>query len=104
MSNHESNNANEGQSRLTVGLAACPCGKTPQELYIVDGWQGGKWAWAYGGCCGEWHIEFRTGYNDLGSDECKRLAREAWNAAPRAANVEVSGLRGFSRRSARLPG
>ena len=69
---------------MSTELAACPCGKTPNELSIVDGGQGGKWAFVYGGCCGEWHIEFRTNYSDFGSQECKRLAREAWNAAPRA--------------------
>ena len=67
-------------------LAICPCGKVPNDLFIVDTGQGGKWALVCGSCCGEWYIEFRTGYNDLGSAECKRLAQEAWNAAPRAAH------------------
>lgn len=68
-----------------VGLAACPCGKPITELGISDAGQGGKWAWASGDCCGEWSIEFRTQYEGLDSDECKRLAREAWNNAQRVA-------------------
>jgi hypothetical protein len=72
--------------RSNVGLAACPCGKTPQELSITDAGQGGKWANVSGNCCGEWMIEFRTNYENLDSDKCKALAVEAWNAAPRAAN------------------
>lgn len=67
--------------------AACPCGNTPKELYVTDAGQGGKWAWVYGGCCGEWHIEFRAEYNDPESEKCKELALEAWNAAPRAKEV-----------------
>lgn len=65
-------------------LLACPCGKVPTELGIADANQGGKWAFVHGDCCGEWMIEFRTDYNPLESDECKRLAREAWNSAPRS--------------------
>ena len=67
-------------------LAACPCGKIPTELDIYDANQGGKWANVVPNCCGEWMIEFRTNYAALDSEECKRLAREAWNEAPRAAN------------------
>jgi len=63
----------------------CPCGTFPTELYIVDGGQGGKYALAYPSCCGDWHIEFRTEYNDFKSEKCKELARFAWNNAPRAA-------------------
>ena len=75
----------------TDGLAACPCGKIPPSLCLMDAGQGGKWAMVNGGCCGEWNIEFRTQYAALDSDECKRLAREAWNSAPRAANAKLSG-------------
>jgi len=67
-------------------LAACPCGKVPDLLDIVDANQGGKWAYVQGSCCGQWAIEFRTQYAALESDECKRLAAQAWNEAPRAAN------------------
>ena len=87
----ETNNAADGGSRSNGGLAACPCGKVPDELAIMDGGQGSKWAFASGSCCGEWHIEFRTNYHALDSDACKKLAREAWNGTPRAANGEVRG-------------
>lgn len=64
-------------------IAPCPCGKTPTELGIYDANQGSKWAFVNGNCCGEWMIEFRTNYTALDSDECKKLARDAWNASPR---------------------
>ena len=67
-------------------LAACPCGQTPTDVHIMDGGQGGKWAFVMPNCCDEWSIEFRTNYAAIHTDECKRLAIEAWNAAPRAAN------------------
>lgn len=76
-----------GASPSHAGLAACPCGKTPDTLIITDAGQGGKWAMVCGNCCGDWMIEFRTGYNPLESDECERLARDAWNAARRVANA-----------------
>lgn len=65
-------------------LKPCPCGKTPTELYIVDGGQGQKYAFAYGSCCGEWHIEFRTDYKPLDSQECMQKAIDAWNLTPRS--------------------
>ncbi len=65
-------------------IKPCPCGRTPEKLYIHDTGQGGKWANVSGDCCGEWEIEFRTGYHDYGSDECMTLAITAWNEAPRA--------------------
>jgi len=71
----------------TTELATCPCGKTPTELNITDAGQGRKWANVAGNCCGEWMIEFRTHYTEFRSEECVQLAREAWNAAPRAANA-----------------
>jgi len=74
--------------RLNVELAACPCGKTPTDVDIYDACQGGKWANVQPNCCGEWMIEFRTNYEALDSVECKRLAIEAWNSAPRAANEQ----------------
>jgi len=64
-------------------LAQCPCGKTPTDVQICDAGQGGKWAIVKPNCCGEWMIEFRTNYNQLESEECKKLAVEAWNSAPR---------------------
>lgn len=65
-------------------LAVCPCGKTPTDIGSYDLNQGGKWFAAVPNCCGEWMIEFRTGYCDIESEQCKRLAIEAWNTAPRA--------------------
>ena len=65
-------------------LKRCPCGKVPEELCISDAGQGSKWAYVTGFCCGEWNIEFRTGYFDFASPECMDLAIQAWNEAPRA--------------------
>ena len=64
-------------------LKPCPCGKTPTKLYIRDANQGRKWAWCSGDCCDEWNIEFRTQYEPYDSDECYKLAVEAWNEAKR---------------------
>ena len=64
-----------------VKLKSCPCGETPKSLLLVD--NGVKWAYATGNCCNEWHVEFRTRYNKLESDECMALAVEAWNLATR---------------------
>lgn len=65
-------------------LLPCPCGKIPTRLYVSDAGQGGKWANVSGDCCGEWTIEFRTGYNALDSAECMEFAIMDWNSAPRA--------------------
>lgn len=62
-------------------LKPCPCGKTPETLLLVD--NGSEWAYACGSCCNEWHIEFRTFYKELDSNECMALAVEAWNLANR---------------------
>jgi hypothetical protein len=64
-------------------LKACPCGKLPAELHISENGQGGKWMNVAGSCCDEWMIEFRTRYNAIDSDECMKLAVEAWNDAKR---------------------
>lgn len=64
-------------------IKPCPCGKIPDKIYAVDNGQGRKWAQAYGNCCGEWSVEFRTEYNEIDSDKCNKLAIEAWNEAPR---------------------
>ena len=64
-------------------LARCPCGEVPERLSIQpDG--GGKYAFASGYCCGEWHIEFRAQHHKPDSPECAVLAAQAWNDAPRA--------------------
>lgn len=65
-------------------LKACPCGKTPKLLGIQEG-STVKWAWAYGNCCSDWNVEFRTGYKPTDSDECMEYAIEAWNSAQRKA-------------------
>ena len=72
------------ESSREPALLPCPCGKTPEKLYIHDTGQGGKWANVNGDCCGVWEIEFRTDYLDYQSDECMALAITAWNDAPRA--------------------
>ncbi len=64
-------------------LKPCPCGKIPSALSIVDAGQGGKWANVMGDCCSEWMIEFRTSYYALDSNDCMKLATEAWNDSPR---------------------
>ncbi len=65
-------------------IKPCPCGKTPTKLHCVDNGQGSKWAQASGDCCGEWSVEFRTGYFDLNSEKCQGYAIDSWNGAPRA--------------------
>lgn len=74
----------ESSCKNELVIKPCPCGKTPKKLYIHDTGQGGKWANVNGDCCGEWEIEFRTGYHSYDSDECMALAIAAWNEAPRA--------------------
>ena len=64
-------------------LKPCPCGKTPEKLYISDAGQGSKWALVSGGCCGEWSIEFRTSYEALDSDKCMEYAVQSWNETER---------------------
>lgn len=69
---------------MSEELKPCPCGETPTKLHVCDAAQGGKWAIASPDCCGEWETEFRTDYYALDSDECKKLAYEAWNRLPRS--------------------
>ena len=73
-----------------MNLKPCPCGKIPDKLHISDAGQGGKWANATGNCCGEWTIEFRTGYHSLDSEKCMKFAIEDWNNAPRQIQPEDS--------------
>lgn len=68
---------------MTDDLAPCPCGEIPEKLCIEGAGLGRKHAMVSGYCCGDWHIEFRTYYEPLDSEKIMRLAREAWNAAPR---------------------
>ena len=69
---------------MSSELLPCPCGKVPESLCIQDDSMAGKWCVVSGSCCGEWATEFRANYAAVDSDECKELARKAWNAAPRA--------------------
>lgn len=71
-------------------LKPCPCGKTPTLLFIAD--NGSKWAYVSGSCCGEWHIEFRTQYHRIETDECMELAIEAWNTAERSSRLTRRAL------------
>lgn len=65
-------------------IKPCPCGQTPSELGIDADHEQPKWALVYGDCCGEWHVEYKNGYLPLDEPEAMRLARQAWNDAPRA--------------------
>lgn len=69
-------------------LAPCPCGRPLEELIITEGI--GSYAYVCGMCCGEWNIEFHTGFTDLDSEECKQKAKAAWNRALRA--KELGGI------------
>ena len=64
-------------------LKACPCGKVPDELCVIEG-ETCRWRKVSGDCCGVWEIEFRVYSND--TKEINQDALAAWNAAPRAAN------------------
>jgi len=72
-------------------LKRCPCGAIPNELYVTDTGQGGKWANVCGSCCGYWQIEFRTQYARPESAKMKQLATEAWNEADRCFALEGEG-------------
>lgn len=71
-------------------LKPCPCGEIPESLLVVD--NGSKWAYVCGNCCNEWHIEFRTMYHPIESEECMKLAVEAWNLANRGAAEHITAL------------
>lgn len=72
---------------MSEELKPCACGKIPEDIGVMESGTS-KWAWAYGDCCGEWNVEFRTNYHEVGSEECKKLAVEGWNDASREAVVE----------------
>lgn len=67
------------------GLKPCPCGLTPKHLEVTGDHDYAKWQWVAGTCCGAWQVEFRSNYTVIGTPENNALAKEAWNAAPRAA-------------------
>jgi len=73
----------ENRQLIMNKLLVCPCGKTPSKLYISEA-ETCKWAYVSGDCCGEWNIEFRTGYYKTDSNECMELAIKQWNDSPRA--------------------
>ena len=70
-------------------IAPCPCGEIPEKLCVQEAGPSCRWAMVNGYCCGDWHIEFRTNYEPLDSEENKRMAREAWNAAPRGTGNDL---------------
>ena len=88
---------------MTDELAPCPCGEIPEKLCVGEAASGSEWAMANGYCCGGWNIEFRTNHAAHGTEENNRLAREAWNAAPRGNDNEllVDDLASLLRRVAR---
>jgi hypothetical protein len=63
-------------------LLPCPCGQTPKELLIEEGYIS-KYAYVSGQCCNEWEAQFITNYSALDSDECMELAIKRWNSLPR---------------------
>ena len=65
-----------------TALKPCPCGQIPDQIGVMDG-HSVKHAFAYGTCCGEWYIEFRTDYKRADTPECMALAVAAWNGTPR---------------------
>jgi hypothetical protein len=72
-----------GALEMADEIAVCPCGDIPTVLCVDDLGYSSKHARVSGNCCGEWSVEFRTGYAEPGSNEIDFMAREAWNAAPR---------------------
>ena len=68
-------------------LKPCPCGKTPSDVSQY-GSPYDKWVWASPDCCGEWSVEYRSGYAQ-NEDDQKRNAEFAWNNAPRAKPSEI---------------
>lgn len=64
-------------------IKKCPCGKTPDDLHMVEG---DTYRWARVSCnhCGMWEIEYRRGTRGaLNSDEAIQDGINAWNSAPR---------------------
>ena len=65
-------------------LKPCPCGEIPENLSIDD--SDCKWFTCCGDCCGEWFIEFRSGYLSMERDKEKimEMATDEWNETKRA--------------------
>ena len=66
---------------MTQKLKPCPCGKTPNHLFITTTSQGRKWAAVSGDCCDLWSIDFNI--SGLTEAETHDAAAIAWNLAPR---------------------
>ena len=64
-------------------IERCPCGQIPDHLIIAEG-QCSKWAYVSGVCCGEWNVEFRTGYRALDDPKLMEEAIDEWNEAKRS--------------------
>jgi hypothetical protein len=73
---------------MSEELKACPCGKIPTKL-LLEETCAGKYANAFGDCCNEWIVEYRTHLYQFDSDESRDNAIKAWNQSTRALPVEV---------------
>jgi len=73
---------------MTDELAVCPCGQVPEKLSVYSSGYI-KYGLVSASCCGEWAVGYNTNRSDIGTDENVRLAREAWNAAPRGNGNEL---------------
>lgn len=70
------------KQRPKLELKPCPCGATPEGLYIEMP-ERGKYGLASPQCCSVWTVEFRNGFE--GNQEITlQKAAKAWNDAPRA--------------------
>ena len=68
-------------------LKPCACGKTPENLCIMDG-STYRWRYVSGICCGEWQIEARVDRADRTDTEAiEAECVRAWNDAPRASTM-----------------
>lgn len=73
-------------------LAPCPCGSTPSALNVTGEFHSPKYGRVSGNCCGEWEIEFRNQYCEIGGIESTAKATKAWNDASRAPELrEMAG-------------
>lgn len=72
-------------------LKPCPCGSTPNRVLVQAENIRPKFAYCSGDCCGDWWIEFRNNYKDVGGRESNALAEAAWNAAPRGVSQREGG-------------
>lgn len=68
-------------------LKICPCGKIPTALLIEEG-STTRWGYAYGDCCSDWMIEFRSVNNNPISKDSYDQAVEYWNDMPRAKELK----------------